>query len=72
MSEIKNTQKGSNVTKSNRPDYFNSPNRAKSIKDAMERLTTYSLITKGRAPNRDEKSSFISLGLPLERDNNKK
>ena len=72
MSEIKNTQKGSNITKSNRPDYYNTPMRSRQIKDAMERLTTYSLITKNRAPTRDEKNSFISLGLPLERDNNKK
>ena len=73
MSKIENTQKqrGSNVTKSNRPNYYNTPFRSKQIKDALECLTTYVRLIKNRAPNRDEKSSFISLGLPMERENNK-
>ena len=63
--------RGRNDMPSLRPEYFNSPLRAKKIKDAIERLTTYSLITKDRLPTRDEKSSFIYLGFPLERENNK-
>ena len=57
---------------STKPKYFNSIPRAKSIKDSVESLRTYSLNTKGRMPNREEQNAIISLSLPLDRDNNKK
>ena len=63
--------KGSNVTKSKRPAYHNTPIRSKAIKDSIEQLKTYSRISKGRAPTRDEKSAFISLSLPMAREEKK-
>lgn len=63
--------KGSNVTKSKRPAYHNTPIRNKSIKDGIEQLKTYTLISKNRLPTRDEKSSFIFLGLPMAREEKK-
>lgn len=63
--------KGSNVTKSNRPKYFSSPIKNKAVKDSIEQLKTYSLVSKGRTPTRDEKSAFISLGLPMAREEKK-
>ena len=63
--------KGSNVTKSNRPKYFSNPIKNKAVKDSIEQLKTYSLVSKGRTPTRDEKSAFISLGLPMAREEKK-
>lgn len=70
--KIKPATKGSNLTPSKRVKYFNSPFRQKKIKDSIEQLNTYTLNTKSRRPNLEEKLAVISLGLPIEKEFNSK
>jgi len=73
MSEIKqNKTKGSNVTKSLKPSYFNSPQRSRAVKKAVEQMQRFTQTRLNRKPTLEEKCAAISLTLPLERDNNKK
>lgn len=68
----KKASKGSNVTKSPKPSYYNTPLRAKSVKKAVEQLQRFTQTKLNRAPSLEEKCAAISLTLPLEKDNNRK
>ena len=68
---MKTNKKGSNTLQSTRPRYTNSPIRSKNVKDSVELLKTYAILSKGRLPTRDEKSAFIALSLPMAREEKK-
>jgi hypothetical protein len=64
-------KKGNKFTPSSRPKYFNSPQRAQSVKNTVEMIKTYALISKGRPATQKEKNAAIYLSLPLAREEKK-